>query len=62
MEQRNGYPYIDERRNNFYKMMEDRSRLTLRKVFSITEKGSKRSLKNERVGILNIPILIAYLN
>lgn len=44
--------------------MEDRSRLTLRKVFSITEKGSKRSLKNEleRVGILNIPILIAYLN
>lgn len=43
-------------------MMEDRSRLTLRKVFSITEKGSKRSLKNERVGIFNIPILIAYLN
>lgn len=43
-------------------MMEDRSRLTLRKVFSITKKGSKRSLKNERVGILNIHILIAYLN
>lgn len=42
--------------------MEDRSRLILRKVFSIMEKSLKRSLKNERVGILNIHILIAYLN
>lgn len=46
----------------FLQMMEDRSRLILRKVFSIMEKSLKRSLKNERARILNIHILIAYLN
>lgn len=42
-------------------MMEDIGRV-LRKVFSVMEKSSKRSLKNERASIRNIHILIAYLN